>query len=267
VVELAWTVLEAGAAAGIFETGGSSSSSSQWEYQFAVVKLFGASLAQALGTAALLDNHLRQWRPHAQQFAFDALEKLLMLTAGMFIRFQYRQRQQQGQVPVQPYHQQLLEELKMQLPVLALRSESAATGASDTLQACAALAFAVDMQRELHRSSSEANGSGSSSSQGSETRTSAQPAPAAAEAAAAAAGAAPLSLGVSSKLHELLLLTMLEFVVLSAANDPSIMVFSLSYSIFVQQYGLLLCSSNTAAAYASVYLQLLQAMRCCSVWC
>jgi hypothetical protein len=241
VVELAWTVLEAGAAAGMFAGSKSISISNLWQYQFANALDLAESLAQTLGDATRLDDQLRQWTPHAQQFASNALLKLLMMVAGIYVGDQCRQQQQQQQqgkqVYVQPYHQQLLAELKMQPSEKLIDSVPSTTRDTyGTLYACAALYFAMEMRIAVQQ-----DGCSSSSSSGESTGVGATAQPA----AAAAAAVAP---GISSRLHELALLTMLEFAIVSPAADLQCMRSMLAYCVDVQQLVIEMHCSDDAAA-------------------
>jgi hypothetical protein len=204
VVDLAWAVLETGAAAGLFD--GSSSSSSRtttttsssdrstWDYHIASVMRLASTFGRLFGGSLVGGARLEPWRPHAQQFTSDALLKLLLVPAGVHVGHMYKQ-QQRGQVCVQPYHQQLLSELG----VMPTEQQSGIAGAdadvSSTGVACAALAFVADMRMTALRNSSGSNSSSSSSSN--HAGVTGQP--------AATAAAEP---GLS-RLHELLLLLLL----------------------------------------------------------
>jgi hypothetical protein len=244
VVELAWTVLEAGAAAGLFEDGNSSSSRhSLWDCQLNAVLNLASSLAHVLG-AVVAQRLLVQWQPHAQQFASDELLKLLMVVAGFYVGDQYKQQQQQqqqqGHVCVQPYHQQLLAELQVQPWGLPGIKPIIYTG--HTLQySYAALALALKMRATVLASGSSSSGvSSSGSSGGTASRAHAQP--------AAATTAVPPS--ISIMLHELMLLTVLECAVLASATDPYGMSQALASSIYLHHYAMNIVSSSTAAGAA-----------------
>jgi hypothetical protein len=225
VVDLAWAVLQAAAAAGLCSDHGSSSSSSssssasasrergRWDCHVASAVRLATSLGGTLGLARLRNSSFGQWRPHAQQFSSDVLLKLLMVPVGILVgqlHEQQQQQQQPGQVCVQPYHQQLLAELQVIPNEHQSGTQSANGSPYNALYACAALAFASEMQLSVLQNSSSgisSDGSGSELSAGAGT---------AAQPAAAATAAGP---GISSRLCELLLLTVLEYAVLVSTVD------------------------------------------------
>jgi hypothetical protein len=238
VVELAWTVLEAAAAAGLLTVDSSSSSSSsssgdysRYDSRVAAILQLAAGISYELGSAYLHDRATEQWPPHAQQFASDALLKLLLMTAGLLVREGYeqqqgrrqqqQQQQQQGQqVCLQPYHQQLLAELKVQpserLTNIAYNNFCPCVG----LQACSALAFALQARELCSSSSGSSSSSGDNSSVlGTAGATRMQP-----------AGTA-VSPGISSRLQELLILTVLEYAVLASVDNGYLLADALMISI------------------------------------
>jgi hypothetical protein len=250
VVELAWAVLEAAAAAGQFDGSSSSSDRSVWNCHIAAVERLAAVFSRELASAYMQSSTLALLRPHAQQFSSDTLLKLLLLPAGLFVRELHRkQQEQQGQVCVQPYHQQLLAELRLELNEQQCGISGADTGQYSELLACAALAFALKMRSTAVQSSSGSSSGSSGSSSGSEQSVGAGVAaqPAAAVAAAATAG-------ISSRLYVLLLLTMLEYAVLESQTDVCCLAQALTFSGDV--YGCV-CAlfSSTAAAGGSAAAQ------------
>jgi hypothetical protein len=245
VVELAWTVLEAGAAAGMFEDGSSSSSSSrgsstgdctQRDNTFAIALQLAAGISYELGMAYLRDRTYEQWRPHVQQFASVALLKLMMVVAGIDVREAYasyaykqqqgHQQQQEQQICVQPYHQQLLAELHVapskRVTKIAYDTICPSTG----LTACSALAFVLKagvLWSSNSSSSSSSSCGGCCSDDNSSVRST--------EAVMPAPAAAAVVPGISSRLQELLLLTVLEYAVLASAHDVRLLVDPLTISI------------------------------------
>jgi hypothetical protein len=278
VVDLAWAVLQAAAAAGQFVGGGnsssSSSSSSAWDCHIAAVVRLAAAFSAALAGVLMQSSALALMQAHAQQFASDTLLKLLMLPAGLLIQELHRKQQgQPGQVCVQPYHQQLLEELKLELNEQQSGMAGADAGRYGALHACAAVAFAMQMRRTAAESSSSSSSSsseqsiragpaavasvaagGSSCSSGSEQSIEAGMAaqPAAVAAAAAAAAATP---GISGRLSELLLLTTLECVVLTPATDVYRLADALTYGVDVYECVHAPFSSPAAGAAAAAVQQ------------
>jgi hypothetical protein len=226
VVDLAWAVLEAGAAADSFastntNTSSSSSSDSGWALATGTVIGFSNMLTYLFGQARSADAKLTAWQPHAQQFASDALLKLMLVHAGMSVGLLYTQQQQQqrqGKQPgVQPYHQQLLAELGVQpLEHLAGRNQERWLGSSPLT--CTAVVSILDL-----RLKASATTAASSSSKGGLSPSPASPAAAQTSAPPSAAAAAiAMGGGVGSRLYDLLLLTVLECAVLTAAAEDSL---------------------------------------------
>jgi hypothetical protein len=267
VVDLAWAVLEAAAAAGHFDGSSSSSSSSSdddrrvWECHIAAVVRLAASFSASLAGAFMQSSALTILRPHAQQYSSDKLLKLLMLPAGILIRKLHRKQQgQPGQVCVQPYHQQLLTELRLELNEQQSGMAGADTGPYTALHACAAVAFAMQMRSTAAESSSSSSSSSEQSSgaaavalvaAGGSSGQSIMAGAAAQPAAVAAAAATP---GISGRLYELLLLTTLECVVLTPATDVYRLAEALTHSADV--YACVRAPfSSTAAGAAAAALQ------------
>jgi hypothetical protein len=249
MVDLAWTVLEAAAAAGQIGRSSSSSSSdrSLWDWHISAAVSLAAGFGRALEVAHVSSSAREQWLQHAQQFASDTLLKLLMVPAGIFVgqlhnkqhqQQQQQQQQGQGQVLVQPYHQQLLSELG----VTPNEHQSPVADQYSAFNTCAALAFTVDLRAVVLRDSSSSTGSSSSGS-GSERScaagTAAQP---------AAAAAVP---GISSRLYELMLLTALEYAVLVSSADAWCQVHALVVCVDLYRTGLKASSSTAASAAIS----------------
>jgi hypothetical protein len=229
VVELAWAVLEAAAAAGrsaSTNTSNSSSSSSGsggdsgWSQAVAKAMVVPVMLADMFRLARSADAKLGAWQPHAQLFASDALLKLVLMHAGMAVGFLYKQ--QQGKQPgVQPYHQQLLAELGVQA-VEHLTDKHQEVWLASLPGAFAMAVSVLDLRvTAAATAAASSNSSGHSPSATSPpatpTSVSSSSPPAATAAATAAAATATMSGGVELRLCELLLLTVLEYAVLTAA--------------------------------------------------
>jgi hypothetical protein len=274
VVDLAWAVLQAAAAAGHFAAcsssssscSGTSSESNFWETHVTGVVRVAVGMGRTLGAAVIEDRSLGQWLPHAQQFASDTLLKLLLVPVGVFVGELHKQQQQQGQVCVQPYHQQLLDELGV-TPSEHQRATWAADISPYTVfYTCVAPAFAVNMRALVLQNSSSSGGiSSSGSSSGTEQSGGAGTA-ARLSAVAAAAG-----LGISSRLWELMLLTVLEYTVLVSSTYVFCVAQCLTVSAVLHQIEREASSSRAASSellqclVLEVTPALLRSIRCATV--
>ncbi|WIA22214.1 hypothetical protein OEZ85_004544 [Tetradesmus obliquus] len=217
-----------------------------------VLRLAGA-FSQALdGTSFDDDEPGAAQRQQAQQFASDALLQLLMVPAGIFVgalreqqqqqqqqhqQQQQQQQQQREQVCMQPYHLQLLAELRVPPDERQIVAAVAGMG-MEGLPACMYAWDAVLFITQTRAAALQTTSSSSSPESG-----------AAAQPSTAASVAVP---GISSRLGKLLLLTMLEYAALAAAEDFVCLAHALEcvVDVYWQLPGTRICSAAAAAAAA-----------------